>query len=43
MNDKAISVRELKKAIWDFVGRTGTVITNGNLDWVIEQALKGEL
>lgn len=40
MNDKLITVKELKQAIWKYVGKHGTLISNGNLDYVIEQALK---
>ena len=40
MEDKIISIKELKKAFWNYIGKHGIVVNNGNIDYVVEQALK---
>ena len=41
LTDKGyVNIKELKKAIWNYVGKTGTIIENNNIDYVIEQAVK---
>ena len=35
-----IELKELKKAFWQYIGRHGIVVTNGNIDFVVEDCLK---
>ena len=35
-----IELKELKKAFWQYIGKHGIVITNGNIDFVVEDCLK---
>ena len=34
------TVKELKKIFWAYVGKHGVVVNNGNIDYVVEQAIK---
>lgn len=35
-----IELKELKKAFWQYIGRHGIVVTNGNIDFVVYDCLK---
>lgn len=35
-----MSKEEFKKALWEIVCREGIVITNQNIDWLIERVYK---
>lgn len=37
---KQYTIKELKKIFWDYVGKHGTIVNNGNIDYVVEQAVK---
>ena len=34
------SFKTVKKILWSYIQKHGTVITNGNIDYVLEQAYK---
>lgn len=40
MEDKIINIKEFKKAFWNYIGKHGIVVNNGNIDYVVEQVLK---
>lgn len=34
------SLKTVKKILWGYIQKHGTLITNGNIDYVLEQAFK---
>ena len=35
-----VRLEDLKKAFWQYIAKHGVVIDNGNIDYIVEQALK---
>lgn len=40
LDDDILPLKSLMSAIWKYIGKTGTELTNANLDYVVEQAVK---
>lgn len=40
MENKEIEMKLVKKILWAYIGKHGVVITNGNIDYVLQEAYK---
>jgi hypothetical protein len=40
MENKEIDMKLVKKILWSYIGRHGVVVTNGNIDYVLQEAYK---
>jgi hypothetical protein len=38
MEKRNLDLKEIKSILWKYISKTGTLITNGNIDYVLEQA-----